>query len=424
MEKLIHSIKNLTIKLNEDELVDRFENLSITKTLTFIDLFCGIGGFHLALNNIKDIQSKCLLACDIDKKCQEAYELNFNIKPDGDIKTLKMVKCFGADIIFGGFPCVSHSFAGKRLGLNDTRGTLIYDLFKVIKEIKPKFCILENVKGIKTSNNGKTFKLIHDISDQIGYNVTTILTNPKEINIPQNRERYVFILINKKINNPNIQSKVLVNYYKLIDKRRIKNKNYTVLENNPQNKNDISLELKMAIDIWNDLIRHLDGKRYSKITPDYFNSSINKNNKPYKNKHIVDMNKIYNDNKLVIDDWFKRNGRNFAMLKQSLKSLEWNTGVDFCSTSDIYGYYIQVRQSGLRVKKNTLFPTLVRSGTIPIIGQYKRYITVNECARLQSFPDYYKFLNNNTAYAQLGNSVNVEIMEIVIRATLIGLNII
>ena len=75
--------------------------------------------------------------------------------------------------------------------------------------------------------------------------------------------------------------------------------------------------------------------------------------------------------------------------------------------------YIQLRQSGLRIKKNKVFPTLVRSGTIPIIGQHKRYIT-KEWARLQSFPDNYKFLNDNTAYTQLGNSVNVQIMEIVI----------
>jgi DNA (cytosine-5)-methyltransferase 1 len=315
----------------------------------------------------------------------------------------------------------SHSFCGKRLGLNDVRGTLIYDLFRVIKETQPIFCVLENVKGIKSSNDGKTFQLIHSICREIGYDVINRLTNPKEINIPQNRERYVFILINKKYSTSNINGKIFSTYYQLINERKLKNINYKVVEKNPPNPKTIPHDIELAIDIWNDLLRRLNGKRCSRISPNNFKVETSYKNKDYKNKHILEMNKFYNDNKTVIDSWWVKHYHNFVQLKSTLKSLEWNTGVDFCSTTNIYDYYIQVRQSGLRIKKNTIFPTLVKSGTPPIIGKYKRYLTPKECGRLQSFPDNYKFLNDTIVYQQLGNSVNVEIMEIVIRSVLIVL---
>jgi DNA (cytosine-5)-methyltransferase 1 len=184
---------------------------------------------------------------------------------------------------------------------------------------------------------------------------------------------------------------------------------------------NIPRDIEISIDIWNDLIRQLEGKKYSKISPDFFGLEKSDKYKSWKNSHIEDMNLFYKENKHILDKWLDKHKNNFSKLKKSLRILEWNTGVSFTKHSNIYDYFIQVRPSGLRVRKNNVFPTLVRSGTVPIIGQYKRYITPKECARLQSFPDSYMFINDKLAYKQLGNSVNVEIMEIVIKSVLMGL---
>jgi DNA (cytosine-5)-methyltransferase 1 len=212
MEELIFSIKKLTFSLEGKS----------TYNLSFVDLFCGIGGFHLAMKNIREIKSKCILSCDIDKSVRETYKLNFNIEPEDDIKKLDMTKYSHFDILFGGFPCQPYSYAGKRLGLDDIRGTLLYDTMKIIKDCKPIFCILENVKGIKTVNNGFVFQQIKDISNEIGYFSINILTNPITIGVPQVRERYVFILVRKDFYTTNIETIILNNYYNLVEKKNRK----------------------------------------------------------------------------------------------------------------------------------------------------------------------------------------------------------
>lgn len=429
MESLIQSINNLTLTLKDkkeiEDVIKNINKLHIStsnKELTFIDLFCGIGGFHIAMNNIKEIKSKCIMACDIDKKCQETYKLNFGINVEKDIKKLDVSKYQTPDIIFAGFPCQSHSVAGKRLGLNDLRGSLIYDLFNIINQIKPKICVLENVKGIKSVQGGKVFKLIYDISKEIGYEVINKLTNPIDINIPQNREREIFILIRSEYYIIDVGIRIMKEYDTLIKQRNIKNSNYKVIDDKPNKIKYIDVEMEYAIDIWNNLLIKLVGKKYSVIVPDYFKEKKSDKNKKWINNLISKMNDIYNDNKNVIDKWLNTYKNKFDKLKKTYKTLEWYVGETFKLTTNIFDYYIQIRQSGIRVKNNKIFPTLVKSGVPLIIN--KRYITPKECCKLQSFPENYKFISDNHAYKQLGNSINVEIMEIVIRAILMGLKLI
>ena len=127
------------------------------KEFKFIDLFCGIGGFHQALIRHN---YKCVMACDIDEKCREIYKENYGIIPEKDIKKVDEKTLPDFDILCAGFPCQSYSNAGKKGNLNDPRGTLFEDILRIANEKKPMFMFLENVKHIKKIDNGNTFNHI------------------------------------------------------------------------------------------------------------------------------------------------------------------------------------------------------------------------------------------------------------------------
>ena len=113
--------------------------------MKYIDLFCGIGGFHQALSKLG---AKCVLACDIDKACRNVYKLNYGIDPVEDVKKIDEKSLMDFDIICGGFPCQSFSNAGKKKTFNDSRGLLFDEIIRIAKHKKPKFMFLENVKHI------------------------------------------------------------------------------------------------------------------------------------------------------------------------------------------------------------------------------------------------------------------------------------
>ena len=117
------------------------------KELKFIDLFCGIGGFHQAL---KDLGHKCILACDIDKPCREVYKKNYGIEPINNVKDINPEKLEDFDIICAGFPCQAFSNGGKKLCFEDSRGLLFDEIIRIAKVKKPSFMFLENVKHILT----------------------------------------------------------------------------------------------------------------------------------------------------------------------------------------------------------------------------------------------------------------------------------
>jgi DNA (cytosine-5)-methyltransferase 1 len=160
----------------------------------FIDLFAGIGGFRLALQNIG---GKCIFTSEWDKYSKKTYQANFGEVPFGDI-TKSQIKNYipdGFDILCAGFPCQSFSIAGKRGGFEDTRGTLFFDVAEIIKNKQPKAFFLENVKGLRNHDNGKTLKtILNTLRDDLGYYVPEPqILNAKEFGVPQNRER-IFIV--------------------------------------------------------------------------------------------------------------------------------------------------------------------------------------------------------------------------------------
>lgn len=161
---------------------------------TFIDLFAGIGGFRLALQNIG---GKCTYSSEYEPNAKVTYATNFGKIPYGDI-TKEEIKAYipeSFDILCGGFPCQAFSIAGHRKGFSETRGTLFFDIQQIIEQHRPKVVFLENVKNLVTHDNGNTFKVILEIlQEKLKYKVSyKVLNSMTHANVPQNRER-IFIV--------------------------------------------------------------------------------------------------------------------------------------------------------------------------------------------------------------------------------------
>jgi len=160
----------------------------------FIDLFAGIGGFRLAMQNLG---GKCVFTSEWDKEAKRTYKANFGERPFGDI-TKEETKAYipdGFDLLCAGFPCQAFSIAGKRGGFEDTRGTLFFDVAEIIKRKKPKAIFLENVKGLRNHNGGKTLATILNVlRNDLGYFVPEPqIINAKDFGVPQNRERIYIV---------------------------------------------------------------------------------------------------------------------------------------------------------------------------------------------------------------------------------------
>lgn len=180
----------------------------------FIDLFAGIGGFRLAMQNLG---GKCVFTSEWDKDAKRTYKANFGERPFGDI-TKEKTKVFipdGFDLLCAGFPCQAFSIAGKRGGFEDTRGTLFFEVAEIIKRKQPKAIFLENVKGLRNHNGGKTLATILNVlRNDLGYFVPEPqIINAKDFGVPQNRERIYIVGFHPSTNVTKF------NYPKPLDKK-------------------------------------------------------------------------------------------------------------------------------------------------------------------------------------------------------------
>lgn len=185
--------------INKDGFIGNKETPN--KEYSVLELFAGAGGLGLGLEKAG---LKCVALNEVDKWACETLRQNrpnWNIL-EGDIKNFSFSKYENkVDIVTGGFPCQAFSYAGKKLGLNDTRGTLFYEFARVVNEVRPKICLGENVKGLLSHEKGKTLEGMISVLDEIGYNVVTPVQVLKAINynVPQKRERIILIGIRKDI---------------------------------------------------------------------------------------------------------------------------------------------------------------------------------------------------------------------------------
>lgn len=166
------------------------------KKFKFIDLFCGLGGFRIAMENNG---GQCVFSCDNNLDVCKIYEENFNENSYGDITEVKETELPKYDVLCAGFPCQPFSIAGKRMGFNDSRGTMFFEVARIIKHTKPKVAFLENVAGIVSHDSGRTITVITNTLEELGYVVNTKVMNAKDYGIPQNRNRWYCVAIRKDI---------------------------------------------------------------------------------------------------------------------------------------------------------------------------------------------------------------------------------
>lgn len=403
----------------EDKI--EFDTIDYSKIegLKFIDLFCGVGGFHQALNKLN---ATCVFASDIDVKCRNIYEKNYKIKTHGDITKVDVNTIPDFDILCGGFPCQSFSNSGKKKGFEDKRGQLYEYILDIASEKKPKFMFLENVKHIKKIDDGKVFDHIKKRIREIGYSVSVTELSPHQLGIPQQRERVVFVCIRNDIYDNKIidytPPNIPINFNNILEKDTSKTEKYK-----------ISSETENVLSIWDKMIKDFDiGENLSPtILCNEFHNTYSENEfnelVKWKQDYITKNKPLYNKYKEKWDNWLTEN-KEILSKREVYGKLEWQVGKKVKDDS-IFNHFIQIRQSGIRVKKAEYFPTLVAIVQTPIYAKEKRYITPRECARLQSFPDsFILHENDQTAYKQFGNAVNVDVVHFVISKTLKAYNFI
>ena len=389
--------------------------MNIEKGFKFIDLFCGIGGFHQAM---ADLGGECVYASDIDADCRKTYEANYGIKPDGDITKVKAEDIPEHEVLCAGFPCQAFSKAGKRLGFADeTKGTLFFDICRILKHHQPKDALLENVRNLASHDHGNTWKVIHDSLVDLGYNVIDepVIFSPHYIGVPQHRERVFIMCVRKDLGK-------LPPFYFNIDKIPTCSIDDILLDDSEipdLSRYQLKPDQIEWIDLWNEFIQKIKCEKLPGF-PIWADSLCPlKENHMYKDwdnlpkwqqNFMIKNSELWEGNKEFIAEWLPRAQKNKNFFGSKAK-LEWQVGTDV-DNPNLWEHIMQIRPSGLRVKPGTYFPALVAITQTSIVGKRKRFLTPRECARLQSFPDTFQYdVKNAQAYKQFGNSINVGLVS-------------
>lgn len=396
----------------------------------FIDLFAGIGGFHQAM---RYLGGECVMAAEINEECRKTYRLNYHTEEKeirGDVTKIDPSTIAPFDVLCAGFPCQPFSKAGAQKGFQDkTRGNLFYTIMNILDaHPEVKFVILENVRNLadKTEN----WDIITSELMQRNFYITEepIILSPSDFGIPQIRERVYILGIRKDIRNKRILSNGFIHKTDLQLEKHFKKCKmgdaWTILEDNVDDAYIISEEQEHMIFAWDEFRIGTGIKVIGfPIWIDSFGVGIDDDNEVFQAQGYNDMpswkqnflrrnRKLYLCNREFIDNWIRK--YDMPNKIKLYKKFEWNCGTD---VADIHDCLIQIRQSGIRAKRPTFYPSLVAIVNTPIIWdknkKHFRRLTPREAANLQSFHGGFKFRGTDaTQYKQLGNSVNVRVLKI------------
>lgn len=425
------------------------------KKFKFVDLFAGLGGFHVALSRLG---GECVFAAEWKEHLRDLYESNFDIRPEGDITKIDVSDIPDHDVLTAGFPCQPFSKAGEQKGFECTnQGDLFFNVVKILKIKRPTFFILENVPNLLKHDTGKTWSKIQDLLGEngLGYNLRATKYSPHNFGIPQVRERvYIVGSLNSMESfcwpePTNTQTSI-----------------ETILDQQPPEAKQFSVQVLECLTKWNEFIESSPSEMRMPSFPlwtmewgaDYpfedttpyairHTSGIDALAK-FRGSHGVKLGDVQNEERwlvlpshartaqAVFPAWkinFIRQNREFYRLNatwidkwmpgilkfpSSLQKFEWNI---LGEKSSIWNYVLQFRASGVRVKRRNTAPSLIAmtDTQVPIIGWEKRYMTPVECARLQSLHELKSLpASNAQAFQALGNAVNADVVETVARALL------
>lgn len=413
--ELITLIREHTIQMTTEQSPPVNENIvvenAIASGLTFIDLFCGIGGFHQALKNMNGV---CKFASDIDENCRKTYFNNYGLKPEGDITKVNTENIEPFDVLCGGFPCQPFSKAGFQRGFDDDRGNLFFTICNIVKHHKPKYLLLENVRNLSSHDDGNTWKVIYENIDKMGYYTYSepLILNVLHFNIPQNRERVIIMCKRKDLGAlpelPSIVKNPKQTLTRHVSDFMINEVDGDVLKYKIKGKQkEVEIVWDKFIKI---LIRHnIDMPKFPLWT-DWWDNDFEKEDAFYvKYTNWIDKNReFYNTHKAALQEWLMTSRTN-KLWVGAVRKFEWQAG-ELLKEDGMHNVLWTARGSGIRVKRCDYIPTLVAMSMIPVYGPQSRTLSPRELLRLQSFPDTFKYDEKNI-YKQIGNAVNVTMVE-------------
>lgn len=408
--------------------------------IRFVDLFAGIGGIRIGVESAlkkRGIDYSCVMSSEIDEKACETYQLNFGEHPEGDIKQITEVQPF--DLLLAGFPCQPFSYAGKRMGFGDTRGTLFFEVERLLEAYEPKAFLLENVRGLYTHDKGRTFSTIMEKLHGLGYETYDLLLNSSDFGVPQNRVRLYILGI--KGTEPKM---TLTTHLGAVDSHSFKRNNEQmelfptaherktvgdILENQVDPKYYCSEQFEGQLrSVIGDDLSKLHGYRLIDYRGGQSLHSWELGKKGKCTQAEINFMNLLIQNRRRPEFGREQDGKKLTL--EQIKTFYHDDDIEDVIESLLKKKYLKVENGKYNpvcgnmsfeifkfLDPNSISITLTSSDSnrLGVIQNNRaRHITPRECARLQGFPD--SFIVNPAdqfAYKQFGNSVSVPVIEAV-----------
>lgn len=401
---------------------------SVVRRFTFVDLFAGIGGFHGAMSALG---GECVYAVEIDRDASAVYERNWGLNPLGDITvdaSDEVVTVPEHDVLCAGFPCQPFSKSGAQRGMDETRGTLYWNILRIIQERKPSVIILENVRNLVGPRHQHEWQVIIETLRAEGYRVADVpaifsphLIPREQGGRPQVRER-VFITATRVPDGSGfeLQAEPAVSARPVgtwrpsaweLEKHLPLDPDHVVVGC------ELTLPERRWIDAWDHFVRLMWEEREGRRLPGFplwadewvhvrdLSAGRLATEPPWKANYLVKNAEFYTAHRKVLDRWTRQWGVYGDDFPPSRRKFEWQAQ----DTPSLWDTVMHFRPSGIRAKAPTYLPALVAITQTSILGPRERRLSPREAARLQGLPEWFDFGDQSDAltYKQLGNGVSI-----------------